>query len=52
MDARFFVRHWWKFFPKKDAKVIESRDLIEVMKIVNKKARRVRSTSGRKGEAQ
>ena len=52
MDARFFVRHWRKFFPKKEAKVIESRAIIQVMKIVNKKARSAANTTGRKGEAQ
>ena len=52
MDARFFVRHWWKFFPKKDAKVIESRAIIQVMKIVNKKASSAANTTGRNGEAQ
>lgn len=38
MDARLFLKTCWKFFPKKDAKVIESRALIQVMKLVNKKA--------------
>ena len=52
MDARFFVRHWLKFFPNKDEKVIESRAIIQVMKIVNKKARSAANTTGRKGEAQ
>lgn len=52
MDARLFLKTCWKFFPKKDAKVIESRALIQMLKVIQKKARSAVNTTGQEGEAQ
>lgn len=37
MEAGFWVRHWRKFFPKHDARVIESQALIRFMRELQKK---------------
>ena len=37
MEARFWVRHWRKFFPKKEAKVFEQHALIRLMRELQKK---------------
>jgi len=51
MDARLFLKSLI-FFPKKKAKIVESRALIQMLKEIQKKARSTVNTTGQEGEAQ